>query len=209
MPESNHIIPELLLKYNSHILMINDFDYLKSRSYTDFQSERLSSNKKELIIKNNNNEIIGKIFDLQSPKLMEQINNKETNINNNQDNKVGKNNISTEVKGIENGQVEIKDEIETSDQTKQVLKGQNKIEEIKYANLNKNYNYNNYNGNQKNFIISQRKEQLDDIKKNHLEFLLRLFCFEDKLNIRIKNSPQLYPKDIIIENGYIVNILKY
>ena len=197
MPESNHIIPELLLKYNSNVLMINDFDYLKSKTYTEFQIDRLSSNKKELINKNNNNEILGTIYDLQSPKLMEQINNKETNINNNQDNNTGQHNISTEVQRAENGQAEIKDEIGTSDQTKQVLKGQNKIEEIKYVNLNNNYNYNNYNGNQTNFIINH--------KKKHLEFLLRLFCFEDKLNIRIKNSPQLYPKDMIIEDGYIVN----
>ena len=54
-------------------------------------------------------------------------------------------------------------------------------------------------------MINQSKEQLNDIQKNHIEFLLRLFCFDDKLKVMIKNSSQSYPKDIVIEDGYIIN----
>ena len=82
--EKNHIIPELLYKYNSIKLMQQDMDFLAQNDFTKFKNERIPANNNELINKNNNNkENQRKIYDLKSPNLLEQINiNKNATINN-------------------------------------------------------------------------------------------------------------------------------
>ena len=59
-----------------------------------------------------------------------------------------------------------------------------------------------------NFVMEQMKKEkikFDETRKNHVEFLLRLFIFEDKLNVKIKKSLEFKTLNISIENGYIIN----
>ena len=127
--DNYEVIPQLLLKYESKISMINDFDYLKKKDFTTFKCERITSGSIALINKNNNNEKLGTMYDLQSPKLFEQINNNETNINNNQENKIWQDK-SADLIRVENGIGEIKNELEASDQTRQVLSGPKKTQKL-------------------------------------------------------------------------------
>ena len=51
-------------------------------------------------------------------------------------------------------------------------------------------------------VMNQPQIILDNTKKNHIEFLLRFICFEEKLNAKINSS---YKLSINKENGYIIN----
>ena len=78
----NHIIPEILYKYKSKKLMVDDIDFLTINDFAQLNNQRMPSNNGELInIKNN--EKIGKIFELSSPNLLGQINKNDTINNNN------------------------------------------------------------------------------------------------------------------------------
>ena len=53
--------------------------------------------------------------------------------------------------------------------------------------------------------MEKEKLKFNETKKTHVEFLLRLLSFEDKLYAKIKKSLEFKAMDIIIENGYIIN----
>ena len=74
----------------------------------------------------------------------------------------------------------------------------------KQFNLNSisNQNILDLNKSRSTGIIKEPKIELDKSKKYHVEFLIRLFCFEDKLSIKIKNS-SLFGNST--ESGYIIN----
>ena len=196
---SNHLIPEILLKYKSKIIMENNFDYLKINDYTTFKNEKISQNGIELIYKINN-EIVGQIYNLKVPNILSQIHNNPVNNENtlNIDNNIDQNR-SKEETNIVNQNIIISNSVNDSE-TKNLLKGP-RPNEKNNLNINKNISGTN-------LIMEKKKKEniiLDENRKYHVEFVLRLICFDDKLYAKIKNSPQFNINNIIIENGYIIN----
>ena len=126
--EKNHIIPELLYKYNLITLMQQDMDFLSQNDFTKFKNERISSNNNELINnnKNNNKEIQLKIFDLKSLNLLEQIN-KNVTINNKtqsiseNDDEQNKTKKKTEINNNSRLSIQFEQEM-NKDETKEILR---------------------------------------------------------------------------------------
>ena len=204
--EKNHIIPELLYKYNLITLMQQDMDFLSQNDFTKFKNERISSNNNELINnnKNNNKEIQLKIFDLKSLNLLEQIN-KNVTINNKtqsiseNDDEQNKTKKKTEINNNSRLSIQFEQEM-NKDETKEILRNIQK----KIKNIQKGTNY--FNSSETRIvlnIIKQSQVILNDTRKDHIEFLLRFICFEEKLNAKINSS---YKSNINKETGYIINI---
>ena len=201
--ENNYLIPELLMKFKSYVIMNDNFEYLKKNNYIKFRNEKISQNGIELINKNNN-ETIGQIYNLKNHNILAQINNnpeinlKSSNIDNNIDdndpNKLKEGDI------IVNKNISISNSFNESE-TINKLRGQRPNEQQPNLNVNKSVS-------ETNLIMEKKKSEnfvLDETRKYHVEFVLRLICFEDKLFAKIKNSPQININNIIIENGYIIN----
>ena len=51
----------------------------------------------------------------------------------------------------------------------------------------------------------EEEKKFNEMKKIHIEFVLRLLAFQDKLYAKIKKSLEFKTMDIIFENGYIIN----
>ena len=72
-------------------------------------------------------------------------------------------------------------------ETKEILRGCPK----KNANTNIQKGTNNFNCGETRRVLdvmNQPQIVLDDTRKNHIEFLLRFICFEEKLNAKINSS---------------------
>ena len=210
----NHIQPELLLKYDkkgNNLIIAKDFDYLKIEKYTNFKDKRFSNDSKDLINKDKNNEIIGKIYELKS-KILSSQNNINNNINNNTNNinnEIGStnNNLNQQTKVIEpiisSGQpkddtTHVVNEINIYDNSKPDDE-ENKILRSPKINIDNN---------KTNLVLFQmeiQKKKINEIKKTHVEFVLRLLAFEDKLYDKIKKSNEFNTMDITFENGYMIN----
>ena len=94
----------------------------------------------------------------------------------------------------------MKNKSELEGETKNVLRDQKTNEQLN-LNINKKVI-------ETSLIIGPKKKEciiLDDIRKYHVEFILKLICFEDKLYAKIKNSPKFDINNIVIESGYIIN----
>ena len=194
--KDNYIIPEKLYKYSSITLMVQDIDSLEKNDFKKFESGRILNNNE--LINKNSNEKIGKIYDLKSPNLSELIKNNDTN-NNNQSTSTNEDEHNEKKKKtlINNNSKLIMhfEEEMNQGEDKQILRSPKKNTNIqkgtKYLNSNETKQVLN--------AIKQPQITLDDTKKNHIEFLLRYICFEDKLNTKIK-----YPY-IFREKCYIIN----
>ena len=200
----NLLIPELLYKYYSKVIMINDFNLLKKNEFIKYVNNRTSPNNNELIKKNNNNkEKIGIIYNLKSSNLLELINKNNPNkasINKNQKNNNANQNGIKQYTEIKQGQASKLYQREiNSKETQEILKARPP------TNIQKGSNQNDYNGRETMKVLNALNQNqciLDDTKKYHVEFLLRYFTFEQNLNVKI-NSP--YTFNIFRENGYIIN----
>ena len=181
-------------------------DFLAKNDFTKFKNERIPANNNELINKNNNNnkENQRKIYDLKSPNLLEQINknitinNKTQSISENNDEQ----NVAKKTEININSKLSMHFEQEMNkDKTKEILRGYPK----KNANTNIQKGTNYFNGGETRQILDVMKQPqivLDDTRKNHIEFLLRFICFEEKLIAKINSS---YKLNINKETGYIIN----
>ena len=176
----NIIIPDLLFKYDSKIIMMNDLEFLKKNDYMKYRNERKLSKNNELIIKNNKNEKVGIIYDLKSPNLIEQINKNNNNIKKNQ----SQNNRAQDAINQKTDKAESK---LISDFKQDINSSENKanLRGIPKTNIQKNFD-----GTKTIQIfeaMNQPQIKLDDMKNKHIEFLLRYQVFEEKLNAKIKN----------------------
>ena len=196
----NIIIPELLFKYDSKILMMNDLDFLKKNDYMKFRNERKLSTNNELIIRNSKNEKVRIIFDLKSPNLLELINKNNTNIKKNQSQNnraqdaINQKTDKAESKLITNFQPYI-----NSSENKANLRG------IPKTNIQKNFD-----GTKTIQIfeaMNQPQIKLDEMKNGHIEFLLRYEVFEEKLNAKIKNF-MFHKEKCFIINYQLIDCFK-
>ena len=200
----NLLIPELLYKYYSKVIIINDFDLLKKNEFIKYVNNRTSPNNNELIKKNNNNkEKIGIIYNLKSSNLLELINKNNPNkasINKNQKNNNANQNGIKQYTEIKQGQASKLYQREiNSKETQEILRYKPP------TNIQKGPHQNNYNSRETIQVLNALKQNqyiLDDTKKYHVEFLLRYFTFEQNLNVKI-NGP--YTFNIFREKGYIIN----
>ena len=233
MVDNCYIQPVLLLKYNNNLIIGNDFADLKKESFIKFKDKRFSNDSKELIKTIGTGfEKIGKIYDLKNQDLIEEINNeiinnKKTNnynVNNNTNNNIinngnilSNNNLNNineinnpnellkeraEVEGKPKNEIIVEhilnNNLESTIEIKNFLKGKN-------SNL---HNLDNNNNDNKTKIVleeMENKKKFNETKKTHIEFVLRLLAFEDKLYAKIKKSNEFNTMDIIVENGYIIN----
>ena len=177
--ESNHFVPELLFKYDSKISMTTDFDFLKIHDYNKFKKQQISSHGNYLIRKNTNDKI-GKIYDLKAISPNNQTNKEYIKNNNN------KNGPSANQLNNNNGN---NSNIQSNEGNNQKPKENEVKKDLK----------SDYKSGQMNKIT---EPVLDEYKKYFVELLIRLFCFEKKISIKIKDPLGLNPS---VEQGYIVN----
>ena len=171
---------------------------------------------KNLSVQINNNSIFDKNININNDNNNNIINNNTNNSSNNDSyNTNKKNNPNEPQKQAKPVDIHAFDGKKANEFLVEHILNTNNLEsiiELKNILKGKNSNRHNLDNNDNNVDETKQvlekmeeKNKFNEMKKTHVEIVLRLLAFEDKLYAKIKQSNEFKTMGIIVENGYIIN----